>query len=246
MGYSHYTKSKMQRKGFTLVELLVVIGIISLLMSMLMPALSKAKELARSVACKSNLRSNAMSVMLYTEDNNDYYPTNSWHSDITNGGQWPLDDDNACYPWSRITADYRNSDESLLCPTARANNVQGWPDTPNEVTDYGYSSYLSAGSGPWGTNRTGDFMKTAYHFMLGDSWYGWWDSFTDYGRMQPRHNGKMNIAFLDAHVDSMWMDFVDTYDGAILAARDSEFRHQPDRLFPGKTVWRSGNTDVIP
>ena len=67
--------------GFTLVELLVVIGIIALLISILMPALCAAKERANRVKCSSNLRSIGQGLLLYANDNRGIYPRT-----VTSGG----------------------------------------------------------------------------------------------------------------------------------------------------------------
>ena len=57
-----------KRRAFTLVELLVVIGIIALLIAILMPALARAKEAANRTKCASNLRQLTMAAMLYAAD----------------------------------------------------------------------------------------------------------------------------------------------------------------------------------
>src|SRR5688572_791564 len=60
--------------AFTLVELLVVIGIIAVLVAMLLPALNKARQAAQGVTCQSNLRQQAQLILLYVHENKGYFP----------------------------------------------------------------------------------------------------------------------------------------------------------------------------
>ena len=63
-----------RRSAFTLVELLVVIGIIALLIGILLPALSKAAQSARTVACSARLHDLLGMCLLYVNDNNGFLP----------------------------------------------------------------------------------------------------------------------------------------------------------------------------
>jgi len=63
-----------QGRGFTLVELLVVISVVSLLMGILVPALGKIRRYAKSVVCMSNERQIVMAVNCFTLDNDQRYP----------------------------------------------------------------------------------------------------------------------------------------------------------------------------
>jgi prepilin-type N-terminal cleavage/methylation domain-containing protein/prepilin-type processing-associated H-X9-DG protein len=146
-------RSARDEKGFTLVELLVVIGIIALLISILLPALSKARQQASSLACEANLHSIGEGIAIYVGDNHGTLPYGWWD------GVWP-----AVGPYNANEADwvtqsiatlngkYAASAYSVATNGSITTRIRGTflcPDAPGQgVTTFDNSSVAHYGCHP--------------------------------------------------------------------------------------------------
>lgn len=84
-----------KRRGFTLIEVLVVVAIIALLVSILLPSLSRAREQARSLTCSVNMRTCHQALFMYAQSSNDCFPWDATPVNASNPSSPPA----GANPW---------------------------------------------------------------------------------------------------------------------------------------------------
>lgn len=140
-GEFYPTVRRPQPKGFSLVELLVAIGIIGVLIAILLPAMVGARRSSNTILCASNLRSVGQGLMIYLAQNRDTFPPAYLYigHKIENGVQTPTSPSAGYVHWSSYL--YGNGDGSVAksaftCP-AMHNGGLPPTNTPPENRDGG-------------------------------------------------------------------------------------------------------------
>jgi len=125
-----------RRRGFTLVELLVVLAIVAILAGILFPVFSRVREAGRSAVCSSNLKQLGLAMTLYCNDHNGMFPEawpgNIWTKEtpqtkadspgakyLTNIGN----EDGHFVTWMDALFPYARSIESFECPSVENTDV---------------------------------------------------------------------------------------------------------------------------
>ncbi len=195
-------------KGFTLVELLVVISIIAILISILLPILKAAREAGKQSVCLSNQRQVGISISMYAMENEDHF-----HIGPMNLGLVPQK-----FGWGSYYHDYlAPQSNAYVCPSIEPFGYHSATYQNYGTYRYTYGMIQNLRGPGWPEKRRmSEFQNHSSTMMVVDSVRGvddvvagdvqWAEVFTHtlsvYGvtaGAHLRHNSSANVLFMDGH-----------------------------------------------
>ena len=195
------------RRGFSLVELLVVIGIIALLIGILLPSLGKAREQASSVNCKSNMRQVGLELLIYSQHWSGYMFPPDRGDDKPLTERWP----------NFVFSPARYDPPELTCPSDPEPAERHSYILNNHLTDHQvtYSNTKMPGLPPTEVIVMGEKVTSAPDYYM-DAADGDYTKKVEFYRHGPAYGS--NYLFLDLHVETDlprdFQDWVDPWDPA--------------------------------
>ncbi|MFW6162387.1 MAG: type II secretion system protein [Planctomycetota bacterium] len=151
-------------RGFTLVELLVTVSVISVLMTLVLPALGAARRTARTAKCSNNLRNLGQGWQMYADDFRDYAMPQVWFGPRPAVYWWGANGDPAdyeaglLYPFLDLQA---GIDNAFDCPEQPWGSYIPQGPARGPTTTYGYNGlYLAPPGSGWGVAAANAPWKT--------------------------------------------------------------------------------------
>jgi prepilin-type N-terminal cleavage/methylation domain-containing protein/prepilin-type processing-associated H-X9-DG protein len=181
LGFTLVELPAVSKRAFTLVELLVVIGIIALLISILLPALNKARAAAEVTQCMSNMRQVAQATIIYQSEQGCFPPAVQLWSGAAGTLQPSVNNAQGPCLWGLLTAIPQHSN-ARICPTVASLllapdpnlSPSTWPNGTNAcgVFSYVYSGLIS-GADFTGMTASPQPFGSLYHYPRTDgvNWY---------------------------------------------------------------------------
>jgi len=195
-------------RAFTLVELLVVVGVIALLIALLMPALRGARQAAMQLECAANMRQWTTALHVYVDENNGSLPRRGQGGQPTSKLDRPTDWFNALPPIMRMKS-YQQLASDAQIPHSGDRSIWVCPAAVSDGPGPYYFSYsMNMGLSTWSTTTPDKITSVASwstFVFMGEgpgAYCAVWPVEADFSPVA-RHRGKMNVSFLDGHVAAM-------------------------------------------
>jgi prepilin-type N-terminal cleavage/methylation domain-containing protein/prepilin-type processing-associated H-X9-DG protein len=108
----------MRKKGFTLIELMIVMAIVAILAAVIFPVFSRVRDEARQAACTSNLKKMGIAIANYAQDYSQRYPGQYYDDGGFNSNGWQ----NGIPSWYKGVVAYTQTRNTIeICPSVKAN-----------------------------------------------------------------------------------------------------------------------------